>query len=143
MTYLSYLSLLLLFGLAAGGCGRGSAKSPERDPVAGMDSLPEEVQSVIRAVVNNDSVAFSSLVNYPLARPYPLHDIKDSVEMRSYFPVLVDDSLRKVIAESAPRTGERPAGAGGPSATAVTYGSTGRSTRSAMCRIRNVRAGMT
>lgn len=102
ITYLSFTSLLLIFGLAMAGCSRGSAKTAGRDPVAGMDSLPEEVRDVIRAVINNDSVAFSGLVSYPLSRPYPLHDIMDSVQMCMYYPVMVDDSLRKVIAESAP-----------------------------------------
>lgn len=64
---------------------------------AAADTVPAEVTSLIAAVTTGDSAAFAELVNYPLARPYPLHDIEDAAQMRAYYRTLVDDSLRSVV----------------------------------------------
>ncbi|MBD5330271.1 MAG: hypothetical protein HDS03_10430 [Bacteroides sp.] len=99
--------ITLISFIAAGtifcGCGsRTSATGTEQDSAA-MDSLPVDVTDIVKAVATDDSVTFSSHVNYPLERPYPLRDIADEEEMKAYYPVLVDDSLRKVVAQSAPK----------------------------------------
>lgn len=61
-----------------------------------MSNLPDYVAQVSISVYNNDSLAFASMVQYPLQRPYPLHDIADSADMVAYYPVMVDDSLRSM-----------------------------------------------
>lgn len=61
-----------------------------------MSHLPDYVAQVSISVYNNDSLAFASMVQYPLQRPYPLHDIADSADMVAYYPVMVDDSLRSM-----------------------------------------------
>lgn len=61
---------------------------------------PREVMELIDAVTHNDARRFASAVSYPLARPYPLRDVDDSVKMAIYYRVMVDDSLRNVLRNS-------------------------------------------
>lgn len=101
--YMSLLSLSLLVALSVGACGRNSASSGTEVP---LDSFPEAVRPVVKAVRGNDSAAFADYVSYPLLRPYPLHDIVDASQMRRYYSTLVDDTLRQAIASSTPRQWE-------------------------------------
>lgn len=75
------------------GCSR-----PQKE--ADHANLPEEVKPVATAILTDSASSFASTVNYPLSRPYPLHDIKDSTEMVEYYPILVDDSLKTKIKNS-------------------------------------------
>lgn len=70
--------------------------------IESSDSIPESVKAFVKAVVTDDSIAFASLVSYPLERPYPLSDILDSAQMVSYYRVLVDDSLKHTVATAGP-----------------------------------------
>lgn len=72
------------------------------DAIEKSDSIPTPVKKLVRAVADNDSDGFASLVSYPLQRPYPLRDINSRDEMKRYYRQLVDDSLRKVITRSRP-----------------------------------------
>ncbi|MDE5807298.1 MAG: hypothetical protein K2H76_04220, partial [Muribaculaceae bacterium] len=98
--------ITLVSFIAAGtmlcGCGSRTNTSATEQTAAVSDSLPVDVTDIVKAVATDDSVSFSSRVNYPLERPYPLRDIADEKEMKAYYPVLVDDSLKKVLANSAP-----------------------------------------
>lgn len=67
-----------------------------------LSHLPDYVARVSVSVYDNDSAAFASMVQYPLARPYPLHDIADSAQMVAYYPVMVDDSLRSMATKADP-----------------------------------------
>lgn len=97
------IAMFMIACIALGGCAKSaSGEKAANATVAGMDSLPDEVRELVQAVMDNDSATFSSLVSYPLERPYPLHAIEDSTQMKSYYPVMVDDSLRRIITESAP-----------------------------------------
>lgn len=95
------ISLLMIAGgCMLCGCGknnRHSAASP-----SDADSVPSAVKELVRTVSDNDSDAFASLVSYPLHRPYPLRDIDTPEEMKSYYKVMVDDSLRNIIAHADP-----------------------------------------
>lgn len=62
--------------------------------------VPEAVRPIVKAVAEDDSGAFSRLVDYPLARPYPLRDVRTADEMKSYYSTLVDDSLKRVLTGS-------------------------------------------
>ncbi len=94
-TILSLLPLICL--------GLGSCSCPERSEDSTLqtsenaDSLPATVPEIVKAVETNDPAAFASKVSYPLERPYPLRNIEDSATMATYFPVMVDDSLKKVL----------------------------------------------
>lgn len=106
--YLTATASQLLLGLALlSGCSghRGEASEALSDSMAysaDTVSLPGPVAEVRMAVREGRAEAFASLVSYPLARPYPLRDIRDRDEMVKYYPVLVDDSLRRMIADSSP-----------------------------------------
>lgn len=67
-----------------------------------LSHLPDYVARVSVSVYDNDSATFASMVQYPLARPYPLHDIADSAQMVAYYPVMVDDSLRSMATNADP-----------------------------------------
>lgn len=105
-----FLPVCLLVGLGmAGGCGRHTASAPAASSVESVlacDSLPKAVKQVVKAVAANDSSALSRLIEYPLERPYPLHNIADAKAFMAYYPTLVDDSLRRVITGSGPSAWE-------------------------------------
>lgn len=81
------------------GCGNNTSSSASAS-IFSSDSIPQSVKELVKAVDKDDSVKFASLVSYPLARPYPLHDIENEQQMKSYYSVMVDDSLKRVIANS-------------------------------------------
>lgn len=99
-------SILLLVAvlvlIAATGCGNAQSAHQNLDEIQENDSLPDIVKKLVKSVYLSDTVAFANLISYPLTRPYPLHDIPDIKEMEKYYPVLVDDSLHKVISSSVP-----------------------------------------
>ncbi|MDE6717230.1 MAG: hypothetical protein K2J70_03465, partial [Muribaculaceae bacterium] len=97
LTFISFIAAGTLFG----SCGsKGSSGMSDTTAVV-TDSLPADVTDIVDAVTKDDREKFSSRVNYPLARPYPLKDIEDEEEMKSYYQVMVDDSLKNVIAKSS------------------------------------------
>lgn len=81
------------------GCSNNTS-SPSASSVFSSDSIPQSVKELVKAVDKDDSVKFASLVSYPLSRPYPLHDIENEKQMKSYYSVMVDDSLKSVIRTS-------------------------------------------
>lgn len=78
-----------------------------RQSLPDMSHLPDYVAQVSISVYDNDSLAFASMVQYPLPRPYPLRDIADSTEMVAYYPVMVDDSLRSMARDGWEQFGWR------------------------------------
>lgn len=91
------LPLMLLAMVTACSNSPRTASAPE--PL-NPDSVPQNVIQLVENVQRDDSAAFAGLVSYPIERPYPLKDIADSVEMKKYYTTLVDDSLKRVIANS-------------------------------------------
>ncbi len=98
------LSFSLLTALWANAlCSCTGARTDSHVDEAMLDSLPTPVvREVVAAVMTDDASRFASTVSYPLERPYPLRDVKDSSEMTAYYPVLVDDSLKQVIVTARP-----------------------------------------
>ena len=90
---------ITLLGLTSG-CGGAGSKRTLSSSCGDTDSLPDPVKKLVKVMADNDSDGFVSLVSYPLQRPYPLHDIDDAGQMRSYYSQLVDDSLRNAISNS-------------------------------------------
>lgn len=80
---------LLIFSIAAG-CTRPKAETDH-------SNLPEDVKPAATAIITDSASKFAAAINYPLERPYPLHNIKDSAEMVKYYPTLVDDSLKNKV----------------------------------------------
>lgn len=93
--------IFILTGLLTASCGH-NRQATACEAVERCDSLPEGVKNMVRAVADDDAGKFAATVSYPLARPYPLHDIQDARQMESYYHTLVDDSLRRVITTSMP-----------------------------------------
>lgn len=96
------LCAILAGAISLTGCSNRKATTDNLSAIAECDSLPQSVKELVKAVADNDSARFASLVSYPLSRPYPLHDITDASEMKKYYSTLVDDSLHKVLTETAP-----------------------------------------
>lgn len=71
------------------------------------DSIPEVIKNIVRAVHDNNPSLFAMEVGYPLQRPYPLKDINNEEEMKAYYNVIMDDSLRNVILNSSPEDWQR------------------------------------
>lgn len=95
-----YLPLLICAFGCLGACRHNSR--PDISELEKCDSIPLSIKKLVRAVADDDSVAFASLVSYPLLRPYPLHNIDTPEQMVSYYSVMVDDSLRSVLTSSRP-----------------------------------------
>lgn len=88
------VSLIALVLGTLSGCGH----SADGHRASATDTLPPEVVALCHAIADGDSTTFASLVQYPLERPYPLHNIADTRSMRHYFSTMVDDSLKHVVA---------------------------------------------
>ncbi len=88
------LSGLLLLAAVTGACS-GKADKDEDRPAP-----PAETEALRKAFASGDAMQVAHLTRYPIERPYPLQDIADSAQMVAYFPIMVDDSLRKVMANT-------------------------------------------
>lgn len=107
----SYISKVILSCVAASGAmfvlaactsNKTNQGLSAYDELIGCDSIPEFIKDIVKAVNENNPERFADEVGYPLQRPYPLKDIQNEEEMRLYYPILVDDSLRNVIINSLP-----------------------------------------
>lgn len=96
------ISGLFMSGIVLAGCRRSSSDIPLSSSLMESDSIPVKVKTLAKAMAENDSDGFSSMVSYPLARPYPLKDVANKEEMKKYYSVMVDDSLRRKVATSTP-----------------------------------------
>lgn len=92
--------LLILMSVPLAGCRKGDDSVKAAAEILNSDSIPGDVKSVVKAIAENDSDEFARLVSYPLARPYPLHDITNESEMRAYYSTLIDDSMRRMLTHS-------------------------------------------
>ena len=101
-----FIILLVLGGFILTQCAGGNNKSNlpdeavdywEGDSVAGDPALSEQLKDVMMTIVYKDKERFASLMSYPIQRPYPLHNIKDSASLMNYFDTLVDDSLINIL----------------------------------------------
>ena len=101
-----FIILLVLGGFILTQCAGGNNTSNlpdeaidywEGDSVAGDPALSEQLKDVMMTIVYKDKERFASLMSYPIQRPYPLHNIKDSASLMNYFDTLVDDSLINIL----------------------------------------------
>lgn len=74
--------------------------SCDRNKKRDLSSLPEDVRPVAEAIIEDSPEKFASAISYPVERPYPLKNIKDSAEMVKYYPKIVDKKLKKAVEES-------------------------------------------
>lgn len=95
-----YITILLCLAGSFSSCRHNSR--PDISEIEGCDSIPRSIKQLVKAVTDNDSVSFASLVSYPLERPYPLRNIESPEEMTRYYSTIVDDSLRHIITSSRP-----------------------------------------
>lgn len=65
------------------------------------DTMPVDPfqQQILDAIANGKKELFAELVNYPLHRKYPLHDIENEQQMIRYFDTLFDKSFRERVAK--------------------------------------------
>lgn len=96
----SNLKILPLIAAAAIVASMAASCSRDRKQDTDHSQLPDEVKPVAMAIIDDKPETFAANINYPISRPYPLHDIRDSAQMVDYYPTLVDDSLRNVVQES-------------------------------------------
>ena len=91
----------LLAAVSVTGCANKASTHPSVS-IENSDSVPATVKKLVRSVAESDTAAFADLMSYPVVRPYPLPDVDDRARMESYYPIMVDDSLRRVISSSTP-----------------------------------------
>lgn len=95
--------------LGAGACNHTAREKNTADTVLffpAEDEAHADIKRLQDAILKGDAPAFAGMVSYPLARPYPLHDISDSVQMVKYFSTLIDDSLRHHVRKLSPAAWE-------------------------------------
>lgn len=92
---------------AAASCSHGSAdKQQSAAPDSSEIQIPEadsamnDIGAISQAIASGNASRFAQKCSYPIERPYPLHSIRDSAEMVSYFPVIADDSLKRVVSQA-------------------------------------------
>lgn len=105
-------AVTLLAAIAVSSCGRrenhetDSAGTKElRDSAAAHTPLewPERAEALKGIVAlehhmsSGNAKAFAADCSYPIERPYPLRNIADSAEMETYFPLMIDDSLKTAV----------------------------------------------
>lgn len=105
LTNLSGIFAILMISACSSNNGKSGNSNYNR--LLSSDSIPKVIKNIVRAVNENNSSMFAGEINYPLLRPYPLKDIQNQDEMKSYYRVLVDDSLRNRIINSAPEDWQR------------------------------------
>lgn len=88
-----FLSLITVIA----SCARSPKPGREEVNLDMSAPVPEEVSIIAEAISEGNAELFASKVDYPLERPYPLRSIEDSLRMKEYFPVMVDDSIRNVV----------------------------------------------
>ena len=64
------------------------------------EGLPQEIREIAIAIIKDSPQEFASVISYPIERPYPLKNVKDSTEMVKYYPTLMDDTIKKAVKES-------------------------------------------
>lgn len=64
--------------------------------------LPEVAGEVAQAIADARPERIAALTSYPLERPYPLRNIADSASLMEYYPIMFDDSLRRVFQNIQP-----------------------------------------
>ena len=99
---ISHIFAFLLLVLPLYACSGDKSAKTDIAEIENCDSIPDGIKRLVKAVAEDDSVGFSAMVSYPLARPYPLRDIESAEQMKGYYPILVDDSLKSVITKSHP-----------------------------------------
>lgn len=92
---------LLVFSPACGNNAKadGNISSPDIQ----AERPDSELSNLMKALAEGDASGFAALCAYPIQRLYPLRCIEDSATMVDYFPVLVDDSLKKIAKKSSPK----------------------------------------
>lgn len=90
-------SALLLFS-----CHNANANKDTTPTDIAFPRPDKALMELSRSLAEGDAPAFAALCAYPILRPYPLRDIKDSVAMVDYFPILVDDSLSMMFRDTNP-----------------------------------------
>lgn len=94
--------MMMLMGISFAACDKHRSATDAVAEVEATDSIPDAVKKTVRSIADDDAEHFAGLVSYPLQRPYPLRDINNKEEMRNYYSVLVDDSLRSVVKKARP-----------------------------------------
>lgn len=73
----------------------------QRENEGSSDGRPDEALShLMRSISDGDAKSFASMCSYPIVRPYPLRTIENPETMEAYFPVIADDSLKRIMRES-------------------------------------------
>lgn len=67
------------------------------------DEALEKLTTLGEQIAAGNAKAFAKACSYPIERPYPLRNISDTTSMESYFPVMIDDSIKQAI-KSADRS---------------------------------------
>lgn len=98
---------LVVASFTLGACHNANASKEFEDSALSELRPDSQLKELTRAVTEGDAHGFAALCIYPIQRPYPLKDIKDSTAMIDYFPILIDDSIRTVFSHLRPSDWER------------------------------------
>src|SRR5436190_4732864 len=59
--------------------------------------IVKRFRQIIRLIETDNAKSLAKLVNYPLKRSNPLPNINNSTDFISYYPVLFDESFKKLL----------------------------------------------
>lgn len=95
------LATILAFSSACGNNAKADGDISAHDMET--ERPDSQLSDLMRSLADGDASGFAALCTYPIQRIYPLRCIEDSSSMVDYFPIMVDDSLRKIAKSSSPK----------------------------------------
>lgn len=103
--YIITSAAIILSLLPTSGCSNKGKNGTERQAATVTDScqqseseeMPEKLSTLSSDIAEGNAKAFAKACSYPIERPYPLRNIADTASMESYFPVMIDDSIKQVM----------------------------------------------
>lgn len=111
------VSVLVVAGFFGLSCGRGDRFMPtmtQSDDSSALSSTADDndnytsiydkdinnIEPIMKSIIDGDVRTLAWLVAYPLSRAYPLKDIENGQQMAAYFDVLFDDSIKDKLRRS-------------------------------------------
>lgn len=103
MNYKSLICKIMaisLFVVAFNSCNNTTTPqsvNDSNDAIVIDDPDKEIHELILTSIAQGDKETFADLVQYPLRRTYPLHNITNKQEMVAYFDLIFDDGFRAVV----------------------------------------------
>ena len=66
-----------------------------------FDDAQENHKVIMQAIIEGDAAKLASVTEFPIYRGYPLKDINNARELKQFFNILFDDSIKNVLQKAS------------------------------------------